>query len=529
MDEAYDVVVVGGGAAGLSGAVTLARARRSVLVIDAGKPRNAPSGHVHGYLGREGTPPAGLLTAGRAELADYGGEFAVGTATSAAKDGEGFVVAVESPDGRVNEVRARRLLVTTGLVDELPEVPGLAGRFGRDVLHCPYCHGWEVRDGRVGVLATGPLAWHHAELWRQWSEHVIVLRHGAEAPDAAQAERLAARGIHLADGPVTAVETDADRLSGVRLASGEFVPLDALVVATSMTARAGLLESLGLRPVPVEFGGEVVGSRVPADPTGATEVPGVWVAGNVADVSAQVVVSAAAGLRAGAMINADLVAADTRDAVEAYRELQLTHFEQDAWEERYRSRPTLWSGNPNPQLVAEAASLTPGRALDVGSGEGADAIWLAARGWQVTGTDIATVALDRAAEHARAAGPQIAERITWSHADLRENPPAAGAYELVTAQFMHLPTEPRRALFAALADAVAPGGTLLIVGHHPRDKRTGPGPGVYLDMMYTPEQVAADLDPARWEVRAETRARQAVNPEGGEVTMHDAVLVARRR
>ncbi|WP_042364774.1 methyltransferase domain-containing protein [Streptacidiphilus neutrinimicus] len=529
MDEAYDVVVVGGGAAGLSGAVTLARARRSVLVVDAGQPRNAPSGHVHGYLGREGTPPGELIAAGRTELDGYGGRLAVGTVTSAAKDGEGFVVTVESPDGAAREVRARRLLVTTGLADELPEVPGLAERFGRDALHCPYCHGWEVRGGRVGVLATSPLAWHHAELWRQWSEHVIVLRHGVEAPDAAQAERLAARGIHVADGPVTAVEAAEDRLTGVRLASGELVPLDALVVAPRMTARAELLESLGLRPEPVEFGGEVVGSRVAADPTGATEVPGLWVAGNVADVSAQVVVSAAAGLRAGAMINADLVAADTRDAVEAYRELQRTHFEQDAWEERYRSRPTLWSGHPNPQLVTEAASLAPGRALDVGSGEGADAIWLAARGWRVTGTDISTVALDRAAEHARAAGAEIAERITWSHADLREAPPTAGAYDLVTAQFMHLPTGPRRALFAALADAVAPGGTLLIVGHHPKDKRDGGGPGVYLDMMYTPEQAAADLDPAHWEIRAETRARRARNPEGEEITLHDAVLVARRR
>ena len=123
------------------------------------------------------------------------------------------------------------------------------------------------------------------------------------------------------------------------------------------------------------------------------------------------------------MINADLVAAETRDAVAAYRELQRTHFEQDAWEERYRARPALWSGRPNPQLVAEAAALAPGRALDVGSGEGADAIWLAERGWRVTGTDISTVALARAAEHARAAGAEPAERITWLHADMRTTPP----------------------------------------------------------------------------------------------------------
>ncbi|SEM04967.1 bifunctional NAD(P)/FAD-dependent oxidoreductase/class I SAM-dependent methyltransferase [Streptacidiphilus jiangxiensis] len=530
LNEAYDVVVVGGGAAGLSGAVALSRARRTVLVVDAGDPRNAPSDHVHDYLGREGAAPAELLASGRAELAGYGGSFATGRVTGAAKDGEGFVVTVTSADAGTHAVRARRLLLTTGLTDELPRLPGLAERFGKDVLHCPYCHGWEVRDRAVGILGTGPLAWHHAELWRQWTDRVLVLRHeGLDAPDADQAERLAARGIHVVDGPVTSLESADDRLTGVRLASGEVVALDALVVAPRLTARAELPQALGLPVVPVEYGGQVVGSRVPADATGATEVPGVWVAGNLTDPTAQVVVAAAAGLRAGAMINADLIAADTRDAVAAHREQLRTMFEQEAWEERYRSRPTLWSGNPNPQLVAEAADLTPGRALDVGSGEGADAIWLASRGWQVTGTDISTVALARATDHARAAGADIAERITFSHADLRETPPAPGSFDLVTAQFMHLPTAQRRALFAALAAAVAPDGTLLLVGHHPRDKRDGGGPGVHLDMLYTPEQVAADLDPALWDVRTDTRARRVVDPEGRELTLHDAVTVARRR
>lgn len=337
MNAAYDVVVVGGGAAGLSGAVALARARRSVLVIDAGDPRNAPSGHVHDYLGREDTPPADLLADGRSELAGYGGEVTAGRVTAAAKDGEGFTVTVRTADG-TSRVRARRLLVTTGLADELPDVPGLAERFGKDVLHCPYCHGWEVRDRHIGILAAGPPAWHQAELWRQWSEHVIVLRHHLAGPDARQAERLAARGIQVADGPVTAVEVanddDGDRLTGVRLASGETVPLDALVVAPRVTARAELLESLGLRPVAVEYGGHVVGSHIPTDPAGATQVPGVWAAGNITDINAQVIVAAAAGLRAGAAINADLVAADTREAVEAHREHSRTMSEREAWEDR---------------------------------------------------------------------------------------------------------------------------------------------------------------------------------------------------
>src|ERR1700722_1763654 len=147
VDEQYDVVIVGGGVAGLSAALTLGRARRSVLVVDAGAPRNAPAGHVHNYLGREGMPPGGMLAAGRAEVTGYGGQVVSGTVTSAQflngqDNAGGFRVGLAG--GRA--AGARRLLVTTGLVDELPDVPGVAELWGRAILHCPYCHGWEVRD-----------------------------------------------------------------------------------------------------------------------------------------------------------------------------------------------------------------------------------------------------------------------------------------------------------------------------------------------------------------------------------------------
>ncbi|MEW9527743.1 FAD-dependent oxidoreductase [Microbispora sp. NPDC049125] len=523
MDATYDVVVVGGGAAGLSGALALTRARRSVLVVDAGEPRNAPAGQVHNYLAREGTPPAELVAAGRDEVTRYGGEIVAGRVEAAAREGDGFLVTL----GGGRSVRARRMLVTTGLVDELPDVPGVAERWGRDVLHCPYCHGWEVRDRRIGVLAAGPLAVEKANLWRQWSSHVVLLTHDTPAPDVEAAERLAARGITVVEGPVAGLEVDGDALTGARLASGEFVALDAVVVAPRFTARADVLESLGLKPVDVEMGGHVVGSRIPADPTGATTVPGVWVAGNVADVLAQVITAAAAGLNAGAAINMDLVAEDTRDAVDAYRHMVRTMFEEAAWEERYRAKQAIWSGDPNPQLVTEAAGLPPGRALDVGSGEGADAVWLAERGWKVTAVDISTTALERAAA---AAGAQLAGRIEWTHADLRDRPPAEGAYDLVSSQFMHLPGKARRELFDRLAAAVAPGGTLLIVGHHPSDLRTTTHRMNFPDMMFTGEEVASSLDPAAWEVlAAEARPRDVVDPEGRDVTVHDAVLVARRR
>jgi cyclopropane fatty-acyl-phospholipid synthase-like methyltransferase len=177
--------------------------------------------------------------------------------------------------------------------------------------------------------------------------------------------------------------------------------------------------------------------------------------------------------------------------------------------------------------VAEATGLAPGRALDVGSGEGADAIWLAARGWRVTGLDFSTVALEKAAGHAAAAG--VGDRVEWCHADLRTWRPDGPAYDLVTSQFMHQPDGAMTALVGRLAEAVAPGGTLLVVGHHPRDHATGLRHGVP-DMLFTAEDLLPALDPAAWEVEAvETRPRQAPGPDGGTVTVHDAVLRARRR
>jgi thioredoxin reductase/SAM-dependent methyltransferase len=526
MDERYDVVVVGGGAAGLSGALALSRARRTVLVIDAGTPRNAPAGHVHNYLAREGTPPAELLAAGRSEVAGYGGTVVDGVVASAERLDDGFRVALT--DGRT--VEARRLLVTTGLVDELPDLPGVRELWGKDVLHCPYCHGWEVRDQAVGVLATGPFGVHHALLWRQWTADVTLFRHAGPEPTDDERAQLAARGIRVVDGEVAALEVAGARLSGVRLASGEVVPRRAVVVSPRFTARADLLVSLGLETAELEMHGAVVGSYVPADPMGATAVAGVWVAGNVANLQAQVIVAAGAGLNAGAAINADLIAEDTALAVAAARERQVpAPVQEHDWEEQYRSHPMLWSGRPNPQLVAETADLGPGSALDVGCGEGADAIWLADRGWQVTGVDLSTTALGRAAEHAAAAGDGVVSRVRWQQADVTRWIPEA-SYDLVSSHFLHLNGDQRRELLGRLASAVAPGGTLLVVGHHPRDLETGARRPHAPDMFFTAEEVAASLDPQRWDVVvAETRPRPAHAHEGEVTTAYDAVLSARRR
>ena len=308
----YDVVVVGGGAAGLNAALVLARARRTVVVIDAGAPRNGPAAAVHGLLGHEGTPPAELLDRGRSEVRSYGGHVAAGNVVGATRDGDRFVVSLA--DGR--EVRARRLLVTTGLVDELPAIEGLRERWGHDVLHCPYCHGWEVRDRPIGVIATGPMSVHQALLFSQWSPDIVFFTHTAPPLDEPQLDQLAARGVRVVAGEVAAVEVADDRLAGVRLADGTLVEREAVAVATRMVARARFLESLGLQAVDHPSG---MGVHVPVDPSGRTTVPGVWAAGNVTDLSAQVGAAAAAGAFAAAQINMDLLTEDVERAVAADR------------------------------------------------------------------------------------------------------------------------------------------------------------------------------------------------------------------
>ncbi|HWG73562.1 MAG TPA: class I SAM-dependent methyltransferase [Acidimicrobiales bacterium] len=202
---------------------------------------------------------------------------------------------------------------------------------------------------------------------------------------------------------------------------------------------------------------------------------------------------------------------------------------QAFWDDRYRSSSALWSGQPNPHLVSEAVDLVAGVALDVGCGEGADAIWLAERGWQVTALDLSTVALERGEAQALERGADMASRITWLHADLGEWVPPAARYDLVSVQFMHLPTEPRQALFRRLSAAVAPGGFLLIVGHHPSDLQTTAKRPRSADLLFTAGDVAAGLDAHGWEVIVSAaRERDAVDPDGRAVTVHDAVLSARR-
>ncbi|MET9021460.1 NAD(P)/FAD-dependent oxidoreductase [Actinopolymorpha sp. NPDC004070] len=315
-DQTVDAVVIGGGAAGLNGALMLARSRRSVVVIDSGTPRNAPAEGVHGLLGLDGTPPAELYQRGRGEVRRYGGLVVSDEVTSAAPAAPSvdsdlrFTVALAS--GRT--LSARRLLVATGLRDVLPDVPGLAEHWGHGVVHCPYCHGWEVRDEPIGILAVGPASLHHALLFRQLTDDLVFFTRGTDL-DADTRSRLAARNVRVVDTPVAEVVTDADaKIYGVRLTDGEVVPRRVLAVATTMLARTEGLAGLAL---PMEDLPNGMGRRLVSGMAGVTDVPGVWVAGNATELTAQVGASAAAGALAGAQINAHLAVADTDAAVAA--------------------------------------------------------------------------------------------------------------------------------------------------------------------------------------------------------------------
>jgi thioredoxin reductase len=312
--ENFDVVVVGGGAAGLSAALMLGRSRRSVLVLDAGEPRNAPAAGVHGLLGHDGTPPGELLRRGRAEVSAYGGVVRPGRARTAARDDDGFTLTLD--DG--GTVHARRIVLATGVVDQLPAVDGLAARWGRDVLHCPYCHGWEVRDKKIAVLATGPMAVHQALLFHQLSADVTLLLHQQRALSDEQAEELAAIDVRVVTGEVTRVVVEDDAITGLVLESGEVVAAEAVVVGSRPVARPDLLADLGLETHDLP---NDMGTAVAADAMGVTAAPGVWAAGNLTDPFAQVGASAAAGAKAGAMVNADLAAEEARLAVRQRRAL----------------------------------------------------------------------------------------------------------------------------------------------------------------------------------------------------------------
>ena len=311
MQREWDVIIVGGGSAGLSAALMLVRARRQVLVLDGGAPRNRFAAHMHGVLGRDGWSPLELLEHGRAEVERYGGVVRSGEVAKAepiADSGDaGFAVTLQSGERH----HARRLVVATGLRDELPEIPGLAEQWGRGAVVCPYCDGWEVRDQRIGVLATGGRSIHQVQLLRQWSPSITFFTNGTDVA-ADDLAGIVARGIGVERRPVAQVVADADgRLRGIRLADDTEIPVDSIFLGPRFVPNDDLLLALGTTASEAFDGGV----WVEVDGTGRTSVPGLWAAGNVVNPMASVPLAAGAGNVAGAAINADLVDEEIRMAL----------------------------------------------------------------------------------------------------------------------------------------------------------------------------------------------------------------------
>ncbi|WP_338758749.1 NAD(P)/FAD-dependent oxidoreductase [Nocardia vulneris] len=309
----FDVVVIGGGAAGLAAAVTLSRARRKVLVVDAGSPRNAAATAVHSYLGHEGIDPRELLAIGRSEVEQYGGVVRSGTAVGVKRVSESTLKITLSDNTTLD---ARRVLIATGVVDELPDIPQLADRWGRDVLHCAYCHGYEVRDKAIGLIASGVASLHQAQLWRQWSDKVTLFTNEAVELTEPQRAEFAARQITVVPGRVTGIEVTGDELGGIRVGDEVTAVQAAVVFPVSVAKVDDLLAELGLEAERKEMDGQVIGATLNADTqVGKTAVPGVWAAGNVRGHRAQVIDAAAQGGLTAAMMNIDLVEEDVRRAV----------------------------------------------------------------------------------------------------------------------------------------------------------------------------------------------------------------------
>ena len=523
MERHCDVAVVGGSAAGLAGALQLVRQRRSVIVVDDGTPRNAPAEHMHGYLGREGVSPSELVAIGREEVRSYGGEILTGRALAVRRGNDGTFV-VDLTGG--HRLVARRVLAATGLTDELPDIDGLAELWGKDVLHCPFCHGFEVRDQRVVQIVTHPMGLHPTPLLRHLTDRLTVVVHDADGIDEDALAALAAAGVPIVRDRVAKIVTTADdRVAGVELASvelagGRTLETDAVFVGSRFHGRAEVLAAAGVANVPHLTG---MGDAVVVDQTGQTDVPGLYAAGNLTDPSMQVLHAAAHGSRVGAMVAFSLAGEDVAAGVRPSGE-------EGDWDHRYSGEERTWSANPNGTLVAEVADLAPGRALDVGAGEGADALWLAERGWQVTAADISGNALARVGAEAGRRG-LVVDCLRCDAND----PRAFGTetYDLVSLQYGSFLRTPDQRGLRNLLGAVAPGGTLLVVGHdftplrEPVDVATQTrmfDPGAYVGV----EEIAAALaESDGWRIEVnQTRPR----PPGAASSHHvdDVVLRASR-
>ena len=294
MANTFDVVVVGGGPAGLAAAMVLGRCRFRVLVVDSGRGRNHAAPGVHGFLGSDGVLPAELRRRGKREARRYGVAFRRGEVTSVARRGSGFELRL----GRGAHLRCRRLLLATGVADPLPEVPGFAELYGKSVFHCPYCDGWEARDRPLALYGRGSAAARYAVTLTRWSADLVLLTDGPTRLRAADREALAAAGVRVVVKRLAALETARGRLARVRFANGDALPRYAIFFASRPRQSCNLAASLGVR---FTDKGMVQAGRFED-----TCVPGVYVAGDASRDVQLAAVAAAEGVKAAVAIHADL-------------------------------------------------------------------------------------------------------------------------------------------------------------------------------------------------------------------------------
>ncbi len=306
-----DVVIIGGGVAGLSAGLTLVRACRRVVIVDGGTPRNRSAAHMHGVLGHDGKSPLQLIAEGHREIERYGGVIVEGQVTEAIRAGETFTATTEG--GAI--LHARRVIVATGLRDELPDIEGLAEQWGKGVVVCPYCDGYEVHDGRIGILATSSWSPHQAQLLRQWSANITYFVHRTDPPEGDELRALRARGIEIEASAVMRILSNDGHLTGIELDNGRQVSLNAIFTGPRPVPIDGILRQLG-----ADFTDTPFGPFVAIDPTGKTSVQGVWAVGNVATMQANVPMSIGAGSFAAAAVNMDLITEDIARAVSEYSE-----------------------------------------------------------------------------------------------------------------------------------------------------------------------------------------------------------------
>ena len=501
-EPTVEVVVVGAGFAGLAAAQVLGRAQREVLVIGSGPTRNAEAEHAHNILTRDGTPPEELLRLAADEVGALPTVSLEEAHVDAIVPGRDNILRVSIAGG--GQVDAPIVLLATGARDVLPDVPGLTDLWGRRAHSCPFCDAAAYAGRRVMVLADEAKGSHSAAMLAGWTDRLTRVDPSDVADIALDDDEVVA---HLRDGSV--------------------VTADGVFVGVTPVPRLHCVSALPLARR---------GPYLSVDGEGRTSHPGLWAAGDCAwktgegNPGGQVIASMAAGARAAMWIVFDLLGVRPPQPPPVEGPASGTAGERatatEFWEQRYGESDRIWSGKPNQRLVLEAAGLEPGTALDLGCGEGADAVWLAEQGWNVVAVDVSATALQRGAAAAAARG--VGDRIDWQRHDLADSFPS-GEYDLVSAAYFLSPIPlPRTEILRAAAHAVRPGGVLLLLSHtgFPAGAEVPSHPVTFL----TPEEQLAELDlPGdEWRVEAAEEYEVSGTAPTGHSTRVDNVLRLRR-